>query len=113
MEGGEKKLNLPLDKVSDMGYDAGMKPTNDIEEQLRQAILGAGMSRFRLARLSGVAEAVLSRFVNRKRGVTMETGARLARVLGLTLKRGSRPKAKAEGRAGRSRPRGRTKRKGG
>ena len=57
----------------------------DIQEQLRQAILKAPMSRYALARETGVAEAVLSNFVNRKRSITMDTAAKLARELGLEL----------------------------
>ena len=63
-----------------------MKTRADIQEQLRQAILQAGMSRYRLAKLSGVSQAVISTFVNGKRSATMDTAAKLAAVLGLELK---------------------------
>jgi plasmid maintenance system antidote protein VapI len=43
------------------------------------------MSRYALSKRSGVTQGVISRFVNRSRGITMETGAKLAAVLGLTL----------------------------
>ena len=62
----------------------------DLEEQLRQAILNSGMSRYRLSKLTGVADAVLCNFVNRKRSITMTTAAKLAKALGLEL----RPKGK-------------------
>ena len=61
------------------------KKTKNIEEQLRQAIADGGMSRYRLAQLTGVAEAVLSNFVNRKRSITLTTAAKLAEALGLEL----------------------------
>ena len=61
-----------------------MKP--DIEEELRQAIIGAAISRYRLAKLSGVSEGVISNFVNRRRTVTMATGAKCAAILGLELR---------------------------
>ncbi len=61
----------------------------DIEEQLRQAITHSSLSRYRLARLTGVADAVLCNFVNRKRSITMGTAAKLAKALNLEL----RPKA--------------------
>jgi len=61
------------------------KKTTNIEEQLRQAISDGGMSRYRLAQLTGVAEAVLSNFVNRKRSITLTTAAKLAEALGLEL----------------------------
>jgi plasmid maintenance system antidote protein VapI len=62
------------------------RKTSDIEEQLRRAILDGDMTRYRLAQVSGVANAVLSNFVNRKRSVTLTTAAKLARTLGLELR---------------------------
>ena len=62
-----------------------MKAKTDIQEQLRQAILDAGISRYRLSKLTGVTQAVLSTFVNRKRSATMDTAAKLATALGLEL----------------------------
>ena len=66
----------------------------DIEEQLRQAILNSGMSRYRLSQLSGVANPVLSHFVNKHRSLTLTTAAKLAKTLGLSL----RPEKKKKGR---------------
>jgi len=43
------------------------------------------MSRYALWKLSGVTEAVLSRFVNRSRTIRLDTAAKLAEVLGLEL----------------------------
>ncbi len=57
----------------------------DIEEQLRQAILKSEMSRYRLSQLTGVDNAVLSNFINRKRSLTMTTAAKLAKALDLEL----------------------------
>ena len=62
-----------------------MKAKTDIQEQLRQAILNAEISRYRLAKLSGVTQAVISTFVNYKRSATMDTAAKLAAVLELEL----------------------------
>ena len=62
-----------------------MKAKTDIQEQLRQAILNAEISRYRLAKLSGVTRAVISTFVNYKRSATMDTAAKLATALGLEL----------------------------
>ena len=62
-----------------------MKAKADIQEQLRQAILNAEISRYRLAKLSGVTQAVISTFVNYKRSATMDTAAKLATALGLEL----------------------------
>lgn len=65
--------------------------TRDIEEQLRQAILTAGMTRYRLAQLSGVSEGLLSHFVNRNRTMTLPTAGKVARVLGLELTQAKEP----------------------
>ena len=62
------------------------KKTKDIEEQLRQAILKSEFSRYRLSRLTGVDDAVLCNFVNRKRSITMTTAAKLAKALDLELR---------------------------
>lgn len=62
-----------------------MATNTDIQEQLRQAILHAGISRYRLAKISGVTQAVISTFVNYKRSATMDTAAKLATALGLEL----------------------------
>ena len=62
-----------------------MTAKTDIQEQLRQAIIDAGISRYRLSKVSGVTQAVISTFVNRKRSATMDTAAKLATALGLEL----------------------------
>ena len=60
--------------------------SGDIEEQFRQAVLNSGMSRYRLSKMTGVAEAVLSNFVNGHRSLTLTTAAKLAKVLDLELR---------------------------
>ena len=63
-----------------------MKMSLNIEEQLREAILNAGISRYRLAKLTGVTQGVLSQFVRARRSITLNTGAKLAVALKLGLK---------------------------
>ena len=59
----------------------------DIEKQLRKAILDSKeMTRYRISKLTGVSETILSHFVNNKRSVTMTTAAKIAKVLDLELK---------------------------
>ena len=58
----------------------------DIEEQLRRTIVESSMTCYAISKSSGVAESVLSNFVNSHRSITMETAAKLANVLGLELK---------------------------
>lgn len=57
----------------------------NITEQLRRAIETSGMSRFQLARLSGVSEAALSRFMSGKRSIGLDSVDKLAVVLKLRL----------------------------
>ena len=58
----------------------------DIERQLRRAILRSGLSRYRIAKESGVSQAALSLFVNRKRTLTLTSAAKVAKVLALELR---------------------------
>ncbi|NLX13808.1 MAG: helix-turn-helix domain-containing protein [Phycisphaerales bacterium] len=63
-----------------------MKPTQDIGEQLREAIRGDGRPLFTLAPEIGMDRSVLSRFVNGRRGITIETAAAIARYFRLELR---------------------------
>ena len=56
-----------------------------ISETIRKAILTADVSRYRIARETGIEEAALSRFVNRKRGLSMEALDQLADYFGFRL----------------------------
>ncbi|MBN2138295.1 MAG: helix-turn-helix transcriptional regulator [Sedimentisphaerales bacterium] len=64
----------------------------DIEQQLKEALINSPLSRYRIAKMTGLSQAQLSYFVNGKRTLTFTTAARLAGVLGLELK----PKKKGE-----------------
>jgi transcriptional regulator with XRE-family HTH domain len=55
-------------------------------EQLKAAIEQSGMTRYKLAQAAGVEESTLSRFVNGKRSLSLESASRLAEVLNLELK---------------------------
>ena len=67
---------------------------NDIEKQLKQAIIESGMSRYRISKESGLTESQLSYFVNDKRSLTLPAAAKLAKVLGLELTSKKRKKVK-------------------
>lgn len=58
----------------------------DIEQQLKRAVLDSGLSRYRIAKLSGLSEAQLSYWVNGKRSLTLPAAAKLATALGLELR---------------------------
>ena len=57
----------------------------NIEIQLKQAILHSEISRYRLSKITGVPASVLCTFVNGKRSITLPTAAKLAKALGLKL----------------------------
>ncbi len=70
-----------------MVYNRNMKARReDIDQRLRRAVLESGMSRYEIAKISGVSEAQLSFFVNGKRTLTLPVAAKLAEVLGLELR---------------------------
>ena len=58
----------------------------DIERQLRRAVSESSMSRYQIAKESGISQAQLSYFVNSKRTLTLPVAARLAEALGLELR---------------------------
>jgi len=72
------------------GYNQDMPRHKSISEQLRQAIMTAPESRYRIARGSGVSEGQLSRFVRGESGLTLDTVDVLAEYLELEVVR--RPK---------------------
>lgn len=59
----------------------------DIEKQFRQAILNSEMSRYRLSQITGIAQGVLSNFVNGKRSLTLTTAVKIAKVLQLEIRK--------------------------
>jgi plasmid maintenance system antidote protein VapI len=56
-----------------------------LEDQLRRAIAGCGLSLNRLAKATGVHVAQLSRFKRGERSLTLPAAARLCAYLGLRL----------------------------
>ena len=56
-------------------------------DTLKKEIKRCGMTRYRLWKLSGVEQSVLSRFMAGKLGMTLDTADQLCRVLKLRLKK--------------------------
>ena len=63
-------------------------------EQLRRAVETAPVTRYRIAVDTGISEAVLSRFVNSKVGLSMETVDLVCDYLGLRLVPETKPQRK-------------------
>ena len=56
-----------------------------LSEQLREAILTADMSRYRIAKETGLTEAGLSRFVNGICGLSLDSIDKIGECLGLRI----------------------------
>lgn len=56
-----------------------------IADQLRQAIERSGMTRYRVSQLSGISEAVLSRFATGQTDLTLGNTDKLCAALGLQV----------------------------
>ncbi len=56
-----------------------------ISEQLRAAILNADISRYRIAKETGLTEAGLSRFVNGVSGLSLDSIDKIGDCLGLEI----------------------------
>lgn len=54
-------------------------------EQLRQAIVDSGMTRYRICQLTGIDNATLSRFHNGERGLPMDTIDKVCECIGAKL----------------------------
>lgn len=62
---------------------------------LRAAIVGSGLSHYRIAKDAGITADIVSRFVTGERQLKIESAGRIAEVLGLELvqqKQSLRPK---------------------
>jgi transcriptional regulator with XRE-family HTH domain len=56
-----------------------------LSEQLKDAILNADVSRYRIAKETGLTEAALSRFVNGVAGLSLESIDKIGEYLGLEI----------------------------
>lgn len=73
-------------------YDEHMNKRKTLSEQLRDAILGAEISRYQISKETGIAQSDLSRFVNRQQGLSLDTIDRLADYLNLELTKRTPPR---------------------
>ena len=68
-----------------------------ISEQLRDAILNADISRYRIAQETGLTEAGLSRFVNGVSGLFLDSIDKIGECLGLDIATPERKSRKRKG----------------
>lgn len=72
------------------------KRTRLLTDQLRQAIDDSGLTRYRIARATGIDESALAKFYNGRRGLSMEALNALGEYLQLTITLGRKPEQKRE-----------------
>jgi transcriptional regulator with XRE-family HTH domain len=56
-----------------------------LSEQLRQAIAASGITRYEIAKATGVSQSTLSKFMLRQRGISIEAMDAVGLFLGLRL----------------------------
>ena len=68
------------------------KRTNVFTDQLRQAIDDSGLTRYRIAKATGIDESALAKFYNGHRGLSMDALNALGEFLQLKITLGRKPK---------------------
>ena len=76
-----------LDNRASIEYDKmmGKKRHNLLTDQLRQAIDDSGLTRYQIAKATGIDESALAKFYNGHRGLSMDALNALGKLLQLTI----------------------------
>jgi len=82
--------------MASIRYDTHMakKRSDLLTDQLRQAIDDSGLTRYQIAKETGIDESALAKFYNGNRGLSMEALNALGEYLELTIIMGRRPSKK-------------------
>jgi len=72
------------------------KRSNLMSDQLRQAIDDSGLTRYRIAKETGISESALAQFYNGHRGLSMEALNALGEFLQLRITLGRKPETKGK-----------------
>ena len=67
------------------------KSRETLSDQVRRAVDASGLSRYRICKTLGLAEATMSRFMNGQGGLSMAHLDALADVLDLNITQGRKP----------------------
>lgn len=70
------------------------KRSHLLTDQLRQAIDDSGLTRYRIAKETGISESTLAQFYNGRRGLSMEALNALGEFLQLKITLGRKPETK-------------------
>jgi transcriptional regulator with XRE-family HTH domain len=74
----------------------GRNRTKLLGDQLRQAIDDSGLTRYRIAKATGIDESALAKFYNGRRGLSMDALNALGEFLQLRITLGRKPTKKDE-----------------
>jgi transcriptional regulator with XRE-family HTH domain len=69
----------------------GRKRTTLLTDQLREAINDSGLTRYQIAKATGIDESALAKFYNGHRGLSMDALNALGKFLQLTITLGRKP----------------------
>ena len=72
------------------------KRTSLLTDQLRQAIDDSGLTRYRIAKETGISESALAQFYNGHRGLSMEALNALGEFLQLKITLGRKPETEGK-----------------
>jgi transcriptional regulator with XRE-family HTH domain len=72
------------------------KRTQMLTDQVRQAIDDSGLTRYEIAKQTGIDESALAKFYNGHRGLSMDALNALGQVLQLKIKLGRKPRKKGK-----------------
>jgi transcriptional regulator with XRE-family HTH domain len=72
------------------------RPTKKLTDQLRQAIDDSGLTRYQIAKATGIDESALAKFYNGRRGLSMDALNALGEYLQLTIALGRKPGKRGE-----------------
>jgi transcriptional regulator with XRE-family HTH domain len=87
-----------LDTTASSRYDTRMakKQPKKLTDQLRQAIDDCGLTRYEIAKQTGIDESALAKFYNGHRGLSMEALNALGKYLELKITLGRKPDRKGK-----------------
>jgi predicted transcriptional regulator len=68
-----------------------------ISEQLRRAIIASGMSRYAICKAIDLPQAAMSHFMNRQKGLRLESVDRIGKLLDLRIVAGPTKASKRKG----------------
>jgi transcriptional regulator with XRE-family HTH domain len=74
----------------------GRKRSKPLTDQLRQAIDESGLTRYQIAKATGIDESALAKFYNGHRGLSMGALNALGEFLQLTITLGRKPDKRGE-----------------